>query len=133
MKSRGENPVLIVEDDPDTREALEVVLVEDGYLVSTVSDGADALAFLRLNSRPCVVVLDLMLPHIGGEEVLHEMARDPRLSDIPVIVTTGKGGREPVPAYPQVRVILRKPFPFLRLIKEIERACGHADQDSETI
>jgi CheY-like chemotaxis protein len=123
----ADGPVLIVEDDGDAREALIIVLEDVGFEVVSTTNGADALMLLRRGIRPCVIALDLMMPVMDGEELLHEIAEDPVLREVPVVITTARGGREPVPAYPNVRTILRKPFPFLRLINEISKACGRED------
>lgn len=116
-------PVLVVEDDADTREVVRDVLHDDGFEVVTAANGADGLAHLRLGRRPCAVVLDLMLPEVDGREVLEAMANDPELSDVPVVVITANVHmltRE----YTNVRRIFRKPFPFLGLVKEVKQACG---------
>jgi CheY-like chemotaxis protein len=116
--------VLLAEDYRDTREALAIILRDDGYSVKTAANGVDALAMLRLGVRPSVIVLDLMLPMMDGAELLGEMALDPNLADIPVVVITGARARESVLAFRNVRAVLRKPFPFLRLISAIEEACA---------
>ncbi len=85
---------LLVEDDLDHAAILLRALREHGgdSEFHHVENGADALAFLRHEGRfresidPDVVLLDLKLPKISGQEVLREIRRDPQLADIPVIV-----------------------------------------------
>ena len=81
--------ILVVEDDPDIRDA-EVGLLEDaGYSVAGVCDGAEALKFLREHrGTPCLIVLDLMMPVMNGFEFCAERAKDPSLSRIPLLVVS---------------------------------------------
>lgn len=81
--------VLVVEDDPSVRGLLETLLSAEGYQVSTASDGLAGLVKVS-SAPPALVLLDLMMPDLGGVRVLEEMREDPELSDIPVIVVTGK-------------------------------------------
>jgi len=79
--------VLIVDDEPMVREVVASYLERDDFRVATASDGDKALAFLRDRS-PDLVVLDLMLPGVGGLEILEEI----RSNDGPaVIVLTARG------------------------------------------
>jgi DNA-binding response OmpR family regulator len=81
--------VLVVEDDPSVRGLLQTLLAAEGYDVVTASDGLAGLV-KATSSRPSLVLLDLMMPDLGGVRVLEEMHDDPELADIPVIVVTGK-------------------------------------------
>ena len=81
--------ILVVEDDPSVRGLLETLLTAEGYQVSTASDGLGGLVKMA-NSRPDLVLLDLMMPDLGGVRVLEEVFADPALTGIPFIVVTGK-------------------------------------------
>ena len=81
--------VLVVEDDPSVRGLLQTLLTAEGYDVATASDGLAGLVKAAL-SPPALILLDLMMPDLGGARVLDELREDPRLVDIPVIVVTGK-------------------------------------------
>jgi DNA-binding response OmpR family regulator len=65
--------VLIVDDDRDLATALSDLLRESGYRVTTVHDGAQALAHLRDHGAPSAIVLDLMMPEMPGETLLREL------------------------------------------------------------
>ena len=65
--------VLVVEDDPQTREMFRMALRSEGYKVVAVEDGVDALNYLETHI-PAAVVLDLGLPRLHGRDVLAEMA-----------------------------------------------------------
>jgi signal transduction histidine kinase/DNA-binding response OmpR family regulator len=81
--------VLVIDDDPGTREVLRRALARQGWTVAVAVDGYKGLAFLR-RSRPAVVLLDLMMPGMDGFEVLHAMRRNEAWRDIPVVVITAK-------------------------------------------
>ena len=78
--------VLIVEDEPSFVEAIRVSLEREGFTVDSAADGRRGLERFR-ETRPDVVLLDLMLPGIGGLDVLRAIRRD---SDVPVIVVSAK-------------------------------------------
>ncbi len=100
--------VLVVEDDPSVRGLLQTLLSAEGYDVSTASDGLAGLV-KATSSPPALVLLDLMMPDLGGVRVLEEMRDDPDLADIPVIVVTGK-----VDAVPGMRSLLGDDNVFLK-------------------
>src|SRR5438128_1305372 len=83
-------PVLIVDDDADVRDAMEFLLRSEGYRTVTAADGDDALTKLRAGLEPCLILLDLMMPWKDGFQFRQEQMRDPRLSAIPVVVLSGR-------------------------------------------
>lgn len=91
--SREMHRILIVDDDPDIREALKELLADRGFSVLAASNGVEALKLLRTNSAPpSIILLDVMMPVMDGYGFLEERRRDPLLSSIPVaIITAGHG------------------------------------------
>jgi CheY-like chemotaxis protein len=85
----GEVPVMVVDDDPMTREMLRRILSKRGWSVTEAADGTDALSVLG-KTRPAVVLLDLMMPGMDGFEVLDAMRREATWREIPVVVVTAK-------------------------------------------
>lgn len=81
--------VLVVDDDREVRESLRDLLQLDGYKVKTATDGQDALEQLRGGLRPCIILLDLMMPAMDGQHFRAEQLRDPQLAHIPVVVLSG--------------------------------------------
>jgi len=79
--------ILLVEDSKVQKLAAERILLKAGYLVLLAGDGEEALSLAR-ESIPDLVLLDLMLPGVGGEEVLYSLKRDSRTEHIPVIVVS---------------------------------------------
>ncbi len=103
---------MIVEDDVDLRDALVDALGEEGIRVAVAGDGLEALERLRAGALPTVVLLDLRLPVLSGEEFLREIRADPRLENLPVITMTSG-----VDTTPDSEVIgrLHKPFDLAEL------------------
>ncbi|MCU1672268.1 MAG: DNA-binding response regulator [Frankiales bacterium] len=116
--------VLVVEDDPSVRGLLHTLLSAEGYEVATASDGLAGLVKATA-SHPALVLLDLMMPDLGGVRVLEELRDDPELADIPVIVVTGK-----IDAVPGMRALLGednvfvKPFAVAELLTRVGDVTG---------
>jgi CheY-like chemotaxis protein len=116
--------VLVVEDDPSVRGLLQTLLTAEGYEVGTASDGLAGLVKASAQ-HPSLILLDLMMPDLGGIRVLEEMRGDPQLRDIPVVVVTGK-----VDAVPGLREVLgeanvfAKPFAVAELLDRVSTITG---------
>jgi CheY-like chemotaxis protein len=78
--------ILLVEDNDDVREMMSLALQLDGHQVQAVANGRDALAELRKGLRPCLILLDLMMPVMNGWELRAALQREPDWQDIPVVV-----------------------------------------------
>jgi CheY-like chemotaxis protein len=81
--------LLVVEDNPAEQLGIRELLAHDDIDISTASKGAEALEFMRNNTCDCVV-LDLKLPDMSGFDVLESLSKDESLSDVPVVVFTGR-------------------------------------------
>ncbi|MGB7538217.1 MAG: substrate-binding domain-containing protein [Anaerolineales bacterium] len=88
-------PVLIVDDDPNVRAAHHETVLKGlpGFSIRTAADGGAAVEVMR-EEIPSLVVLDLMMPGMGGEDVLDWMRADPRLRPVPVVILSSKLLRE---------------------------------------
>jgi len=82
--------ILVVEDEEDILDIIRVTLTREGYRVTGVTSGEDALRSV-LSRAPDLVLLDLMLPGISGLEVCRRIKGDPRTASIPVIMVTARG------------------------------------------
>ena len=83
--------ILVVEDEPDISALVAYHLARESYGVRTVADGAEALRAVE-TEMPDLVVLDLMLPGMSGQEVLRELRRRAEAAAVAVIVLTARGG-----------------------------------------
>ena len=114
-------PVLIIEDDPDLRDALRELLSGKGYHVTTAADGREGLARMGAPPRPGVILLDLMLPRMDGFEFRVRQLEDPELAAIPVIVLSGGGDVERKVARLGVAASLTKPLDLGTLLEHVAR------------
>jgi CheY-like chemotaxis protein len=107
--------VLLVEDDELLRGAMRLVLEWEGYRVDCAGDGRQALDYLRAGERPALILLDVMLPVLGGWRFRREQRRDPGLAAIPVVVVSALG----LAACPDADAYVRKPFDPQQLLEAI--------------
>jgi DNA-binding response OmpR family regulator len=88
--------VVLVEDEDEMRDTLKDVFEDEGFSVVVARNGAEALRVLAdPSTKPNVVVLDLMLPIVDGTTVYREMRANPKLADVPVIISTTDPQRAP--------------------------------------
>ena len=119
MSSFVPSTVLIVEDDAAIREMYRQALSAAGHRIVAVADGLGALQHIE-GDRPDVVVLDLMLPRVGGQDVYKELRAHPETSHIPIIIVTGSDARDLEPN--AFRFFLRKPVSPEALSRIVEDA-----------
>jgi CheY-like chemotaxis protein len=113
--------VMVVDDDPFVRESIKEILEDEGYDVITATDGADGLRVLRmLPNAPCVVVLDLMMPIMSGEEMLKALKTVHAFAAIPVTIVTASGAPKP----DEAAGLLRKPLDLDSLLRVVAKSCG---------
>jgi CheY-like chemotaxis protein len=109
--------VLVVDDDEGVRESLREVVEMVGCSAILASNGAEGLAWLATH-RPCLVILDLMMPTMNGTEMLEAMRRSPDLAALPVVVSTSAPAMAP-PGVP----VLSKPIDIPALWVWMRRTC----------
>lgn len=114
------HPVLIIEDEEFIRENFQLFLELEGYPVFTASNGLEGLQQLRKMTRPCLILLDLLMPVMDGREFLEAKAADQSLASIPVCVVSGVANE---PNLPGVAAFVAKPVDFNRLLDLIRRYC----------
>jgi CheY-like chemotaxis protein len=114
--------VLIVEDNEVTRDVMALILESEGYQVSTAADGRRALEWLRGGQRPCLILLDLMMPVMDGWQFREEQRRDRALADIPVVVCTAAGEAAKQEAMGAAE-LLNKPVEADNLLAAVRRHC----------
>lgn len=119
--------VLVVEDDPSVRGLLQTLLTAEGYDVTTASDGLAGLVKASATS-PQLILLDLMMPDLGGARVLGELREDAALAGTPVIVVTGR--QDAVPAMRDLLgedAVFLKPFAVSELLLRVDAVTGGPD------
>lgn len=119
--------ILVVDDDPDFVNLTKRILRGKGYEVITAASGQQALKVMR-KEKPDLVLLDIMMSYIlDGLDVSREMAQDPELKDVPVIMVTSLTGARaqgivPSGEYIPVDEWIHKPIDPDLLLARIEEA-----------
>ena len=122
LSSESSSYILLVDDDDGLRSILAEYLADvGGYRVTPVTNGREALDHLKAGGRPCVILLDLMMPVMDGWEFRDAQSADPTLADIPVVVITALGSDKPSPVARENT--LRKPLDPKALLRLISRFC----------
>jgi CheY-like chemotaxis protein len=114
--------ILLVEDEPDLRADLAYLLGDEGYLVRTAANGAEAMALLEGGARPAVILLDLMMPVMDGWETRARLRTTPALSKIPVVILSGVANDDEEIASLEAAAYVTKPVSVSHLHEVIERA-----------
>ena len=112
--------ISIVEDEPFIIEALSFLLEREGFVVSAISDGADALEFIT-SAPPDLLILDIMLPNVSGMKILEDIRKTSGIENLPVLMLTAKGQKKDRLAAEQagVSLFMTKPFSNTELIANV--------------
>jgi len=87
-----EEKILLIEDEDIMIDLLEKKLSQEGYKVVVAKDGEEGLRKMKeMESKPDLILLDIIMPKMGGFEVMEEMQKDPQLREIPVIIISNSG------------------------------------------
>jgi CheY-like chemotaxis protein len=120
-----ERTILIVEDDADIRSAIVEVLTDGNYRALQASNGAAALDELRSAApRPCVILLDVMMPVMDGKEFRDAQRNDETLGRIPVVVLSAHADATTLAEQMQAAGFLRKPVDLSTLLETVEQFCA---------
>jgi CheY-like chemotaxis protein len=123
MSSRANaRSVLVVEDDPDIRDAVVEILQDEGYGVSAAADGRQALDLLEtLAPLPDIILLDLMMPVMNGFQFREEQLKKPELARVPVLIVTADANAMAKAEALQAAGFIQKPLKIQPLLDTIER------------
>jgi CheY-like chemotaxis protein len=117
--------IMVVEDDPDTLEALQDILTQFGYRSIGAPNGRVALTRLREEGapQPCVIILDIRMPVMDGWKFRAEQQKDPAIASIPVIFVTADLGAEGAASAAGAAAFVPKPVEVTTLVKAVQRVC----------
>src|SRR5207237_8584712 len=127
--------ILVVDDDQEMVDGLRIVLEKHGYRVITARDGQQGKQQVY-NQRPDLMILDMMMPRMGGYPVLEHFKGKPDAPPI-IMITANEGSRHKAYAeYLGVVDYIRKPFAMERLLETVHRVlppseAPPADQEGE--
>jgi DNA-binding response OmpR family regulator len=114
--------ILVVDDDRQITTLVEFALSRAGYEVCTANSGREALR-AALAEAPALMLLDIFMPDMRGDQVLEEMLRHPRLRNIPVVLATGDVDHKPaITGFS----LLAKPFSLEELYETVRAALAPA-------
>jgi len=117
--------ILIVDDDHDGRSFVKELLESDGYVVSEAENGSVALELLTSSPAPSLVILDLEMPVMSGDELLDAMKERDALARLPVLIVSGSG-KTVVPVGAPVVGFLPKPLDVDTLAAKVKSCLGGA-------
>lgn len=116
--------ILVVEDDLLIAEVVREFLEDAGHRVIHAVNGRDAMRALRSLERPCLVLLDLMMPVMDGWQFMEVVQKDVTLAPIPIAVTSAVADDR---ARERARVVLRKPYDLDVLLRIVDEFCLSTD------
>ncbi len=124
--------VLIVEDEIGIGALLKDVLLDEGHSVLLASNGRQALGLVA-KDRPDLILTDYMMPVMDGAAFMKELADEPSLADIPVLIMSSMPEEiiaERCPGYAQ---FIRKPFSIFEIIDLVQRLARTSEGESDAV
>lgn len=120
-QDRPRSRVLVVDDEPDLVRILEFGLKAAGYAVETASDGQEGLKKAR-ESKPDIILLDLMLPKLDGYKVCRLLKFDERYKHIPIMILSARTqeGDQTLAHEMGANRFLTKPYEFAEILEHIQ-------------
>jgi DNA-binding response OmpR family regulator len=115
--------VLLIEDEPNIAEAMRFILSREGWRVSHLADGTEALERVRAD-RPDLLILDHMLPGMSGLEILAALRADPATRTLPVMMLTARGRDRDLAEQAGADRFISKPFSNAEILAEVRALMG---------
>ena len=117
--------ILVVDDEPNIVRSLAYILKKEGYDVSTAKDGEQTMDMVR-DSKPPLMILDVMMTRKSGYDVCEEVKSDPDLRDIHVMMLTAKGqvGDREIGLSKGADEYLTKPFSPRLILNKVKELLG---------
>ncbi len=124
------NRVLVVEDDAGVRGLLQAILEDEGFEIVLAADGEEGLELAR-TVEPAVLLIDVMMPGLGGPEVLRRLRREDGTLPFAVLVLTGAvDSVEPLRYGLGPDSILEKPFDITKLAERVKQLASSVEHGS---
>jgi CheY-like chemotaxis protein len=122
--SHPDGPILVVDDNAEIREAISTDLESAGFDVRLAADGEAGLVAAREWPRPCLILLDLMMPVMDGWTFRERQLADPQLRGIPVVVFSARGDADRHGRVLHAAAALEKPVDLDKLHQVVEQVCA---------
>jgi two-component system, OmpR family, phosphate regulon response regulator PhoB len=85
--------ILIIDDNPDTRDLTHLHLTTEGFVVVVASDGREGL-YMAVAEQPDLIITDISMPGVNGIELVKQLGAQPELDNVPILVLTAFGDEE---------------------------------------
>jgi CheY-like chemotaxis protein len=121
--------VLVVDDEFGIVDVLETILTDEGYRVLTACNGKQGLVRLT-EEKPEVILLDFMMPILGGSEMLRAMAVEPAYQHIPVIMMSALSEQVIADRCKGYAAFLHKPFRVAAVLSTVARVLDRVKTDA---
>lgn len=112
--------ILVVEDDEAISGALKFALELEGYKVFIASNGQEAVVMFETIPKPCLILLDLMMPVMNGWEFAEHLEKDELLANIPIVVVTAFADKAKIV---RAKKIIKKPVDWDELYEVVKVWC----------
>ncbi|MCD4749019.1 MAG: response regulator [Thermoanaerobaculales bacterium] len=121
--------VFVLDDEPDVIDLLRTILEGEGFEVETATEGHSALVRL-LDAPPDLLLLDLMMPHLDGFELLKLIRQDPKGALIPVLIVSARTGHSDQIQSLQLGAdaYICKPFSPRDLLQQVKALTGESEE-----
>jgi len=118
--------VLVIEDDTDIRDTIGEILEDQNYRPVLAPNGAAGLEELRaVDPKPCLILLDVMMPIMDGRAFRAQQQTDPSLNEIPVVVLSAHADASAAAVEMKADGFLKKPIDLGVLLETVDRFCSH--------
>lgn len=117
-------PILVIDDDLEIRESLADILRDEGYTVISAANGQEGLDYLdSTEKKPCLVLIDLMMPVMDGQDFRRIQISNPEYAAIPTILFSADGQLDKKALSIGFKDYLKKPIDLNELLVIAERYC----------
>ena len=132
MEPRAEHHVLVADDEPHIGRIIKMKLEQGPFRVTLAYDGREAIAVLDREPDVQLVLLDLMMPHLSGLDVLERLRADRRFKDVPCIILTAAGQEQQHKRAMELGAtdFMTKPFSPKKLYARAAELAGVVDDDA---
>jgi len=116
--------ILVVEDDEDIRDAIGEILSHEGYDVALAENGQHALEKLGELERPCLLLVDLVMPQMDGWDLMSALSKNDRLATIPVVVMSAASRPERLEGHTlEGHTVVKKPIDLGIMLDIVKNHC----------
>ena len=123
MPTTSPQPIMVIEDSSVVRNMLSLIISNEGYGVIGCENAIEALEYLRRTAPPRLIFLDMVLSYMTADQFLSEKNRDPRLSEIPVVMISSYPREEARISLRGTVAFLQKPIDLNQLMATVQRFC----------